>query len=391
MSDRMTLLELEVGSVAHGGHCVARHDGRVIFVRHALPGERVLARITDERKGFLRADAVEILLPSPDRVIPPCPFSGPGACGGCDWQHADPAAQRRLKSQVLGEQLARLAGVSASVPVEALPGGALGWRTRVQYAVDDEGRAGFHRHRSSEVIPVDRCRIAHPAIQALPVTTRRWPAGSTVEAVAASGGETAVLTRAGRSGALTGPPVRVREVAAGHDWSVDAGGFWQVHPHAVAAFTGAVLEMLRPAEGERAWDLYGGVGLFAATLAPHCGPVTVVEGDRRAVAAGRKALRSVANVRFVNDDVAAAIGNPRWRSVDLVVLDPPRAGAGREVVTAVAARSPRAIAYVACDPAAFARDAGLLLGLGYQLPEIRAFDSFPMTQHFETIGLFTRI
>ncbi|MEV0560117.1 TRAM domain-containing protein [Dactylosporangium sp. NPDC050588] len=387
----MTLLELEVGSVAHGGHCVARHDGRVIFVRHALPGERVLARITDERKGFLRADAVEILLPSPDRVIPPCPFSGPGACGGCDWQHADPAAQRRLKSQVLGEQLARLAGVSASVPVEALPGGALGWRTRVQYAVDDEGRAGFHRHRSSEVIPVDRCRIAHPAIQALPVTTRRWPAGSTVEAVAASGGETAVLTRAGRSGALTGPPVRVREVAAGHDWSVDAGGFWQVHPHAVAAFTGAVLEMLRPAEGERAWDLYGGVGLFAATLAPHCGPVTVVEGDRRAVAAGRKALRSVANVRFVNDDVAAAIGNPRWRSVDLVVLDPPRAGAGREVVTAVAARSPRAIAYVACDPAAFARDAGLLLGLGYQLPEIRAFDSFPMTQHFETIGLFTRI
>ncbi|MGI5178154.1 class I SAM-dependent RNA methyltransferase [Dactylosporangium sp. CA-152071] len=386
----MTLLELEVGSVAHGGHCVARHDGRVIFVRHALPGERVLARITDERKGFLRADAVEILLPSPDRVIPPCPFSGPGACGGCDWQHADPAAQRRLKSQVLGEQLARLAGVSASVPVEALPGGALGWRTRVQYAVDDEGRAGFHRHRSSEVIPVDRCRIAHPAIQALPVTTRRWPAGSTVEAVAASGGETAVLTRAGRSGALTGPPVRVREVAAGHDWSVDAGGFWQVHPHAVAAFTGAVLEMLRPAEGERAWDLYGGVGLFAATLAPHCGPVTVVEGDRRAVAAGRKALRSVANVRFVNDDVAAAIGNPRWRSVDLVVLDPPRAGAGREVVTAVAARSPRAIAYVACDPAAFARDAGLLLGLGYQLPEIRAFDSFPMTQHFETIGLFTR-
>ncbi|MEU0552693.1 TRAM domain-containing protein [Dactylosporangium sp. NPDC006015] len=386
----MTLLELEVGSVAHGGHCVARHDGRVIFVRHALPGERVLARITDERKGFLRADAVEILLPSPDRVIPPCPFSGPGACGGCDWQHADPAAQRRLKSQVLGEQLARLAGVSASVPVEALPGGALGWRTRVQYAVDDEGRAGFHRHRSSEVIPVDRCRIAHPAIQALPVTTRRWPPGSTVEAVAASGGETAVLTRAGRSGALTGPPVRVREVAAGHDWSVDAGGFWQVHPHAVAAFTGAVLEMLRPAEGERVWDLYGGVGLFAATLAPHCGPVTVVEGDRRAVAAGRKALRSVANVRFVNDDVAAAIGNPRWRSVDLVVLDPPRAGAGREVVTAVAARSPRAIAYVACDPAAFARDAGLLLGLGYQLPEIRAFDSFPMTQHFETIGLFTR-
>ncbi|MEV0127141.1 TRAM domain-containing protein [Dactylosporangium sp. NPDC050688] len=382
------MLELEIGPVAHGGHCVARHDGRVIFVRHALPGERVLARITDERKGYLRADAVEILLPSPDRVIPPCPFAGPGACGGCDWQHATPAAQRRLKSQILSEQLARLAAFSAAVPVEALPGGALGWRTRVQYAVDDEGRAGFHRHRSAEVIPVDRCRIAHPAIQALPVTGRRWPPGSTVEAVAASSGETAVLTRAARGGARTGPPARVREVAAGHEWSVDAGGFWQVHPHAVETFTRTVLDMLRPAAGERAWDLYGGVGLFAATIAPHCGPVTVVEGDRRAVAAGRKALRDLPDVRFVNGDVAATIANPRWRSVDLVVLDPPRAGAGREVVTSIAARSPRAIAYVACDPAAFARDAGLLLGLGYELSQVRAFDSFPMTQHFETIGLF---
>jgi tRNA/tmRNA/rRNA uracil-C5-methylase (TrmA/RlmC/RlmD family) len=362
----------------------------VVFVRHALPGERVLARITDHRKGFLRADAVEILLPSPDRVIPPCPFSGPGACGGCDWQHASWEAQRRMKSQVLAEQLARLAKISLpAVPVEPLPGGPLGWRTRVQYAVGPDGHAGFHRHRSSSILPVDRCRIAHPAVQALDVLDHEWPPGASIETVASSAGDTAVLELAARSGAPKGPPVRVREQAAGLEWSLDARGFWQVHPHAVAAFTETVLDMLRPGAGERAWDLYGGAGVFAAALAPHCGPVTVVESDRQAVAAGRRALRPLANVTFERGDVEQVLGNPRWRTVDLVVLDPPRSGAGRAVVTRIADRRPRAVAYVACDPAAFARDVRTLAELGYELTEVRAFDSFPMTQHFETIGLLT--
>ncbi|WP_426510784.1 class I SAM-dependent RNA methyltransferase [Dactylosporangium sp. McL0621] len=387
------LLEVEVGPVAHGGFCVARHEGQAVFVRHALPGERVRALVTERRKGFLRADAVEVLLPSPDRVIPPCPFAGPGACGGCDWQHASWDAQRELKSQVLREQLARLGGISdlndLSVLVEPLPGGPLSWRTRVQYAVDGEGRPGLHRHRSSDVIPVDRCRIAHPAIQALPILDRAWPPGSTVEATASSAGETAVLTRAARTGPPTGPVPPIRERAAGHEWLLDAGGFWQVHPHAVEAFTGAVLAQLAPEPAERAWDLYGGAGVFAAALAPHCGPVTVVEADRRAVAAGRRALRDLTNVTFARGDVAQVLANPRWRRVDLVVLDPPRSGAGRAVVEAIAARGPRAVSYVACDPAAFARDVRTFGELGYDLTGLRAFDSFPMTQHFETVGLLT--
>ncbi|WP_433216810.1 class I SAM-dependent RNA methyltransferase [Dactylosporangium sp. CS-047395] len=386
-------LELEIGPVAHGGFCVARHEGQVVFVRHTLPGERVRAVVTERRKGFLRADAVEVLLPSPDRVIPPCPFAGPGACGGCDWQHVAWPAQRALKTQVLIEQLTRLGGVTdfsdRSDLVEPLPGGPLSWRTRVQYAVDGEGRAGFHRARSSDVIPVDRCRIAHPAIQALPILDERWPAGATVEATATSAGDTAVVTRASRTGPPAGPVPQVREHAAGHEWRLDAGGFWQVHPHAVAAFTGAVLEQLAPEPGERAWDLYGGAGVFAAALAPLCGPVTVVESDRRAVAAGRRALRDLTNVTFARGDVAQVLANPSWRRVDLVVLDPPRSGAGRAVVEAIVARSPRAVSYVACDPAAFARDVRTFGELGYELTGLRAFDSFPMTQHFETIGKLT--
>jgi tRNA/tmRNA/rRNA uracil-C5-methylase (TrmA/RlmC/RlmD family) len=386
---RPETVELEVGPVAHGGMCVARHEGQVVFVRHALPGERVLAHVTERRKDFLRADAIEILLPSPDRVIPPCPFAGPGACGGCDWQHASWDAQRRLKSQVLTEQLARLAGLhDVSVPVEPLPGGPLGWRTRVQYAVTEDGRPGLHQHRSSEIVPVDRCRIAHPAIQALPVLHESWPPGSTVEAVAASSGDTAVLTRASRAGGVQGAAERVRETGRdGREWSVEAGGFWQVHPHAVETFTGTVLDMLRPAAGERVWDLYGGAGVFAAALAPQCGPVTVVEADRRAVTAGQRALRDLPNVTFARGDVSKVLANPRWRAVDLVVLDPPRAGAGRAVVEAIAARSPRAVAYVACDPAALARDVRTFGERGYRLERLRAFDSFPMTHHFETLAL----
>ena len=386
-------IELTVGPVAHGGHCVSRVDGRVVFVRHALPGERVLAEVTEERRDFLRADAVRVLQPSPDRVQPPCPFARPGACGGCDWQHATPAAQRTLKGAVLREQLARLAGLDVDVPVQPLDEDYLGWRARVQYAVDGEGRLGLRKHRSHDVVPIDRCRIAHPDIQALPLTSRSWPPGAVVEVVASSAGDRSVHLRGSRMerrASLVSGPRRVREVVAGREFSLDATGFWQVHPRAPEVFAASVLDLLRPRQGERAWDLYGGAGLFAAALAPHTGPVTVVESDRHAVAAGRRALADLDNVRFVRGEVARVLANPRWRAVDLVVLDPPRSGAGREVVHSIAERSPRAVAYVACDPAAFARDVRIFGDLGYALDAVRAFDAFPMTQHFETIGLLIR-
>ncbi|HEV2089064.1 MAG TPA: TRAM domain-containing protein, partial [Cryptosporangiaceae bacterium] len=162
-------IELEVGPVAHGGHCVARHAGRVVFVRHALPGERVVAQVTEDRGGaFCRADAVEILNASDDRVVAPCPYAHPGGCGGCDFQHAAPPAQRRLKAAVVAEQLERLGGLDSTrvaelfTGVEELPGGPLGWRTRTRFAVDDAGRLGLRRHRSHEVVAVESCPIAHP-------------------------------------------------------------------------------------------------------------------------------------------------------------------------------------------------------------------------------------
>jgi len=385
-------VELTVGPVAHGGHCVARPpDGPVVFVRHALPGERVRVAVTERRGGFWRADAVEILEPSPDRVEPPCPYARPGRCGGCDFQHARPAAQRELKARVVADQLGRLGGRhDVAVEVAELPGGPLGWRTRVQYAVDAEGRVGFHPHRSHDVIPVDHCPIAHPAIRAQPVTDRRWPGVGAVEVVASGGGDVTVLTRRSRTGParVAAGPAEVHERAAGREWRLPATAFWQVHPAAADALAATVVELLRPRPGERAWDLYAGAGLFAAALAPRVDRVTAVESDRRGVVAASRCLADLGNVRVLGADVRQALADPRWRSIDLVVLDPPRSGAGRAVVEAVARRRPRAVAYVACDPAAFARDVATFGRLGYPLTALRAFDAFPMTHHVECIGLF---
>src|ERR687898_1167124 len=158
--------EAPVGPVARGGHCVPRHEGRVVFVRHALPGERVVVRVTEDRQpGYCRADAVEVLEAAADRVPRPCPYSGPGRCGGCDWQHVAPEGQRRLKAAVVREQLTRLAGLSdddavvRDLAVEELPGGPLRWRTRARFAVDRAGAPGLRRHRSHDLVLLDDCPI----------------------------------------------------------------------------------------------------------------------------------------------------------------------------------------------------------------------------------------
>ncbi|MFI7429464.1 class I SAM-dependent RNA methyltransferase [Micromonospora sp. NPDC049836] len=393
-------VELTVDAVAPGGHCVARVDGQVVFVRHALPGERVVAEITELHRGFARADAVQILAAAPDRVVPPCPYARPGACGGCDLQHVAPAAQLDWKATVVREQLTRLGGLTdgevdaLGVRVEALPGGVLGWRSRVRYAVDGAGRAGLLKHRSHEVVPIDRCRIAHPAIQELPVLApsgARWPDADAVETVASTGGDVSVVAYADGAPSPVSGPQQVREVAAGRDWTLPTSGFWQVHPAAADTLVGAVLDLLDPAPGETAWDLYGGAGLFAAALAGRVGDarVTVVESSPDGVAAARTNLADLPRVEVVAARVETALARRRITGpVDLVVLDPPRSGAGAPVVRDIVAAGPRAVGYVACDPAAFARDVRTFTGAGWRLAALRGFDLFPMTQHVELVGLF---
>jgi tRNA/tmRNA/rRNA uracil-C5-methylase (TrmA/RlmC/RlmD family) len=412
------VVEVTAGDVAHGGWCVARPaDGPVLFVRHALPGERILARVTEVTTHLARAEAVEILAPSPDRVRPPCPQARPGGCGGCDWQHAALPAQRSLKAAVIGQQLRRIAGIDREITVEALPGDpdGLGWRTRVQFAVREDGVAGLRAHRSHQVIDVGECPIAHEAITGLALTGRRWPGETSVEALVGTGsGERVVIVSPGRSVGPSAEPIAADAVlrrahprnrrltpvrgrgylvqhAAGRDWRVSAGAFWQVHPAAADALASAVLASLEPRPGDAALDLYCGVGLFAGVLAPVVGPggtVIGVETDDAAVRDARHNLREWPWARVHKGDVAAVLTRGGLPPARLAVADPPRSGLAREVIEYVSAaeNGVSRLAYVSCDPATLARDIGLLAGRGWVLDGLRAFDAFPMTHHVECVA-----
>lgn len=392
-----TQFEAQIGKVAHGGHCVTRYDGRVVFVRHALPGETVRVQITDGKAGdrFILGDAIEVLEASEHRVVPRCQFAGPGRCGGCDWQHSDLAYQRELKAAVVAEQFQRLAGIEVEVEVDGLSGDQEGlrWRTRTEFAVDGSGAAGLRRHHRHEIIPLDDCLISTRRVIATGVLGRRWPGAASVDVVDASG-EPRALTVPLPQRSSTVKYVTER-VDAG-DWSgefrLSARGFWQVHPGAAATFVAHVLHELEPKPGERATDLYAGVGLFALALADAVGPtgaVLAVESDARAFGDAKANLRAHQEIELRRGKVDRVL-KPLVRQgihSDLVVLDPPRTGAGKSVIKDIAALRPRAVAYVACDPAALARDVAYARNVGYGIRSLRAFDAFPMTHHVECIAV----
>jgi tRNA/tmRNA/rRNA uracil-C5-methylase (TrmA/RlmC/RlmD family) len=376
------VVELDIGPVAHGGHCVARHEGRVVFVRHALPGERVFARVTEAKPGsFARADAVDVLVPSAGRVAPPCVHFEPGGCGGCDFQHASADLQLTLKATVVAEQLDRLGGIKRRVEMEALPGDGFGWRTRVRWGSDGTV-VGPRVYRSAALVPVTTqapCLIAPPGLTA---------AARSVTGVV---GEV-VLTAVDDGSVLVTPPdatpATVVETVFGREFEVAADGFWQVHPGATEALVDAVLEYLPDLTGRRGWDLYGGVGLFAAFLADAGADVDCVEADPVGVEYARRNLSAFTGSTVHAGRVERVIGG--LPAPDVVVLDPPRSGAGRAVCEAIAATGPRTVVYVACDPAALGRDTATLRAAGYDLGGLRAFDAFPQTHHVECVARFDR-
>jgi len=456
-------IDVAIEDVAQGGWCVARPEGLpVMFVRHALPGERVTARVTEVTSKFARADAVRVNQASPDRVTAPCPSAHPGGCGGCDWQHASLPAQRALKAAVVEQQLRRVAGLDRTVTVEPLAGDGtaadiagtddmpetdaietdaiearpaarppgLGWRTRVQFAVDTQGVAGLRAHRSHRVVDVGDCLIAHQGIRDLGVTAENWSGATGVEV--ASGGldaaenyavtvvEDAAAGRASgpRPGAKGQPRGRSRgnprggraarprrtlaagraflaEQAGGRLWQVSADGFWQVHPAAAGRLSQAVIEALDPAPGDTVLDLYCGAGLFAGVLAPlvgQDGAVTGIESDPAAVRNGRQNLADFPWAGLREADVADAAGDPELASCRLVVADPPRAGLARAVIDYLTGDSQaERFAYVSCDPATLARDLALLIAGGWRLDQLRAFDAFPMTHHVECVATLIRL
>ncbi|MEV0359772.1 TRAM domain-containing protein [Nocardia sp. NPDC050697] len=413
--------EVRLGAPGHGGFCVGRHEGRVVFVRHGLPGELVRARVTEDRGGsFARADAVEIVEAAAGRVPAGCPVSGPGGAGCCDYTHAAPALQRQLKASVVAEQLRRIARIEREITVEPLgpPDETGGWRTRVRLVVDDAGRAGVHGYRSSAVVPDLRCpQPVAGAVDSLE-QERFTPGADLVVAVDSTGNRHVVelappapvprrrraeqsrRDAAARRSAVHAPRASrllhgdgtAVQLVGERRWELPATAFWQAHRDAPGFYSDRVAEWSGLEPGQRAWDLYSGAGVFAARLAERVGEggaVHAVESASGAVTAGQAAL---ADLPWVDLEVLRV---EQWFAArpprpDVVVLDPPRTGAGRDVIAPLTAAGPARIVHIGCDPAAFARDLGLYREAGYELTELRAVDAFPGTHHVECLALLER-
>ena len=434
---RKNIITLDLTAPANLGQAMGRHKGKVIFIRGGLPGERVRARIVEEGRRWARGELIDVLHASPDRVEPPCPYFGPGQCGGCQWQHIAYPRQLVLKQEIVSDQLQRLGHVS-DPPVQPARGVGERWgyRNHVQFAVDGQGHMGFRRAASHQVIPVDRCLLLHPLLDELhSALDLEWPdlARLSLRAGTATGEQmlvfeakereapelevdlplSAVLLRPGEAPLILAGNAYIEEQVAALRYRISAESFFQVNTAGAEALVDTVLSFLEPGAEDRALDAYCGVGLFALALA---GRVAEVIGIESAPSA---ALDFAWNVEALGQQEVTLIEGPveevlAWwveagqgpspqpddegeamlpsfgQQIDLAVVDPPRRGMGPQAIAALAHLKPRCVAYVSCDPAILARDAQAFLQAGYRLASVQPLDMFPQTYHVESVGLYVR-
>lgn len=374
-------IEVLAGRAVHGGRCLAHHEGATVMLRHAIPGERVRARVTRVRSSVVEADAVEVLEPSPDRVVPPCPHAGPGRCGGCDLQHVASPAQAAWKASVIADALRRQGGLDddaidrLAIEVRTMPGdtGGLRWRTSARWHASADGRPGFLPWHGTRAVPVAECPVLVPGLEAA-MLAARGPGRA----------------RAGTDGRVAAGEGRTRHDVRHRSWRIAPATFWQAHAQAPAALVDEVLAQASPAPGERWWDLYAGAGLFTAFLAEAVGPsgsVAAVESSDAAVRDARRALHDLPWASLEAADVRRWVTGSAGRDrPEGIVLDPPRSGAGEAVMRAIAGSRPRRVVMVSCDPVTFARDVRTAASEGYALVRLVGFDAFPMSHHVETVA-----
>jgi tRNA/tmRNA/rRNA uracil-C5-methylase (TrmA/RlmC/RlmD family) len=392
-------MEVRIDRPATGGGVGRADDGRVIFVRHSLPGELVRAGVNESTSSFYRGEALEILDASPERVTPPCPYAHPGGCGGCDLQHASPKAQSSWKATLVAEHLKRIAGVAMDIEVTPPPPGVKGSRTRLRCAVDEEGRLSLHQARSHDLVAIDECWIADDVFA--PAFRTNWLGVAEVELRAIGHGEPfAVARRESERGtnyelrSMTGAPLdpktHSRVSVRDHVFSVGPLSFWQSHRDAPSVLLESVLEFANVSPGDDVVDLFSGVGLFAVPLAKLAGPggrVTAVESSAFSVRDARINATGLKQLKVREWSVTPRSVNDTVREGSIVVMDPPRQGLSKGVAASLVRRAPKRMVYVSCDPATFARDLKIFLGSGFSLSGLRVFDLFPMTEHVELVAL----
>lgn len=393
-----TPLTVRIERPATGGGVGRAEDGRVIFVRHSLPGELVRVAITETTSSFYRGEAVDVIEASAQRVIPPCPYAQPGGCGGCDLQHASAEAQSSWKASLVEEHLRRIAGIEREISVTPAPSVEAS-RTRLRCAVDEEGELSLRVARSHDLIAIDSCWISSQEFDE--AFAHPWRGADEVELRAIGSGEPfAVVRRGGERGvtfevrSLSGlaldPSTHSRVSVSGHVYRVGPMSFWQSHRDAPQLLLNAVLDFAQVENGDDVTDLFSGVGLFSVALAKRVGPsgrVTAVESSPYAVRDARENANGLSHVKVREWSVTPRSVNDTVREGSILVIDPPRQGLAKGVADAIARRRPRRVVYVSCDAATFARDLKVFLGHGFVLSDLRVFDLFPMTEHVELVAL----
>ena len=383
------ILTLDIGNIANGGHFVARHDNQIIFVRHAISGETAKVKITATNSKFAFGDAVEILQSSKDRVPPPCKYSHPEGCGGCDFQHINYRAQSGLKKEVLKDQFKRITKVDISPDiVTSNPPNGLHWRSRLNLAISENKKVGLRAHKSNTVIEIDKCMIALNEINKSDIFTKNWDNEENLKISCSSTNEINVSQFEKN---ILGPD-KLTENVDKNTYTISPKSFWQSHINAPSLLLQQVMREANIKQDEIVCDLYGGVGLFTlpiSKLTGKNGQVHLIEMNDTCIEDANIMFKHIDNIYIHHGTVEQKLGSVK--SIDTIILDPPRNGVSKQVINQIIEKKPNMIVYVSCSPSTLARDSKVLLENKYILSNIVGLDLFPMTHHIESVASFKRI
>lgn len=383
------IVTLDIGKVAHGGHFISRHNNQVVFVRHGITGEIAKVKITSINSKIAFGDAIEILKSSNYRVKPPCKYSKPGGCGGCDFQHISSMFQESLKKTIIEDQFKRITKINVNVKIiSAKPFTGLHWRSRINLAISDNGKAGLYLYKSNDIIEIDKCLIAVEEINKSSVFDKYWSDKKKLN-IAVSSEKKLNINQSGNNILGSG---ELKEIVDDNVYIVSAKNFWQSHINAPHILINQVIKYANIKIGDIICDLYGGVGLFSSPmqkLIGEKGEVHLIEKNFDCIKDARKIFQNKKNIIIHHGKVEQKLKKIKY--ADVIVLDPPRNGASKQVISEIIKKKPRSIIYVSCDPASLARDTKIILEKNYILKDFIGLDLFPMTHHIECVALFTKI
>ena len=382
------IITLDIGTIANGGHFIARHNDQIIFVRHSITGERANVKITAVNSKFAFGDAVEILKKSKDRVNAPCKYAHPEGCGGCDFQHIDLKTQLNFKKIVIQDQFKRIAKIDINPNIiSADSDTGLNWRSRLNLGISENKKLGLRSHKSNKIIEIDECLIALKEINNLDVFNKHWENNNNIK-ISCSSENDITISHLGEK--ISGSD-KLKEVVGDNKFNISPQSFWQSHKSAPGIILEQVLKFANIKKGERVCDLYGGVGLFTLPISKiigENGEVHLIETNRTCIDDANEMFTDLKNIFTHHGTVEQKLGS--IKKIDTIILDPPRNGISKQVINQMIEKKPHTIVYVSCNPSTLARDTKILLNNKYELTNVVGLDLFPMTHHVECVTSFTK-